>query len=131
VRRQLAAVGIATSILPLTFFDDGDVARKAARADLVWTGLNVNDGDSVSYLQQLQLPPRDRAALRRIARLASQRRDAEAAGLARRLERESLFAVYEDQAIPELVSRRLGCVVHQPEYAGVDLAALCLRSGAR
>jgi hypothetical protein len=26
------------------------------------------------------------------------------------------------------VSRRLGCIVHQPEYAGVDLAALCLKS---
>jgi ABC-type transport system substrate-binding protein len=133
VRRQLAAVGIATTLLPLTFkdFDDGEVARKAARADLVSTGLSVDDGDAVSYLQQLQLPPPDRAALRRIARLASPRRDAEAAALARRLERESLFAVYEDQAIPELVSSRLACIVHQPEYAGVDLAALCLRSGAR
>jgi hypothetical protein len=29
--------------------------------------------------------------------------------------------------MPELVSRRLGCIVHNPVYAGVDLAALCVR----
>jgi hypothetical protein len=37
--------------------------------------------------------------------------------------------VYEDGEIPELRSSRLGCIVHQPEYGGVDLAALCLRKG--
>jgi hypothetical protein len=35
--------------------------------------------------------------------------------------------VYEQGAVPELVSPRLGCIVHQPEYEGVDFAALCLR----
>ena len=47
--------------------------------------------------------------------------------IARRVERDSLYAVYMTDALPELVSRRLGCIVHQPEYAGVDLAALCLK----
>jgi hypothetical protein len=48
-------------------------------------------------------------------------------GVARRVDQQSLFAVYDNPAIPELVSRRLGCVVHQPMYPGVDLAALCLK----
>ena len=47
--------------------------------------------------------------------------------LTKRLEEKSLFAVFSYSGVPELVSRRLGCVVHQPEYAGVDLAALCLK----
>ncbi|HEU0246988.1 MAG TPA: hypothetical protein VFR38_07860 [Gaiellaceae bacterium] len=50
--------------------------------------------------------------------------------MARWIERQSLFAVYLIPAIPELVSRRLGCIVHQPEFAGVDLAALCLEDSA-
>jgi len=75
----------------------------------------------------LFLPPDEAKELRRIQRLFSPKRERAAVALARRLERESLFAVLGSEAIPELVSRRLGCVVHQPEYAGVDLAALCLK----
>jgi DNA-binding SARP family transcriptional activator/ABC-type transport system substrate-binding protein/streptogramin lyase len=133
VRQQLAAVGIATTILPLTNADysDGGLAQKTARSDLVWGGGNVNNGDPVEYLESIGLPPRESAALSRIAKLSSPQRDVEAAALASKIDRESLYAVYEDAAVPELVSRRLGCVVNQPEYAGVDLAALCLRSGAR
>ena len=33
----------------------------------------------------------------------------------------------EDRTIPELISKRLGCVIDQPEYPGLDLAAFCLR----
>ena len=62
-----------------------------------------------------------------IATLSSPARERAVAALARQLDRESLFAVYENGAILELVSPRLGCIVHQPEYAGVDLAALCLK----
>jgi hypothetical protein len=32
-----------------------------------------------------------------------------------------------DRVTPELVSERLGCLVEQPEYPGLDLAALCVR----
>ena len=133
VRRQLAAIGISTTLLPLTRedFRAGRVAAKAARADIVWGGGNVNEGDPVSYLRDLMrdLPlPRDVSVqLDRVATLSASARERAAAALARRLERESLFAVYEDGAIPELVSPRLGCIIHQPEYPGVDLAALCLK----
>jgi hypothetical protein len=75
----------------------------------------------------LFLPRADRDALGRIAKLSSPARDAKAVAVARRIERESLFAVYDREVIPTLVSKRLGCIVHQPEYAGVDLAALCIR----
>lgn len=43
------------------------------------------------------------------------------------VDRKTLVAVYEQGAVPKLVSPRLGCIVHQPEYAGIDLAALYLR----
>ena len=46
---------------------------------------------------------------------------------ARRIERQSLFAVYVTDAMPELVLRRMGCIVDHPVYAGIDLAALCIR----
>ena len=133
VRQQLAAVGISTTILPLKNADyiDDRLARKAARSDLIWGGGNVNNGDPVDYLQSVGLPAPERAALARIAKLSSPERDIQAAALAARIDRESLYAVYEDDAVPELVSRRVGCVVNQPEYAGVDLAALCLRPGVR
>ena len=62
--------------------------------------------------------------------LSSPERERAALAIARRVERDSLFAVYMNDALPELVSRRLGCIVHQPEYAGVDLAALCLKDSA-
>ena len=133
MRQQLAAVGISTTILPLKNADyiDDRLARKAARSDLIWGGGNVNNGDPVDYLQSVGLPAPERAALARIAKLSSPERDIQAAALAARIDRESLYAVYEDDAVPELVSRRVGCVVNQPEYAGVDLAALCLRPGVR
>jgi peptide/nickel transport system substrate-binding protein len=129
LRRQLAAIGISATIRTMTNddFSKGTLATKAARSDLIWGGLNAETGDPVSYLQPLFLPPRDRAELGRIAQLSSPERASRAVGLARGIEKESLFAVYDEGAIPELVSARLGCVVHQPEYAGVDLAALCLR----
>jgi ABC-type transport system substrate-binding protein/DNA-binding SARP family transcriptional activator len=130
VQQQLAAVGITVTIVPLTprDFDDGGVAAKAARADLVWGGAGSDDGDPVDYLRALSLPPAASAELARIVPLAAAERDGAAAALARRLDREALYAVYEDGAIPELVSPRLGCIVHQPEYPGVDLAALCLKA---
>jgi len=38
------------------------------------------------------------------------------------------FAVYAIDAMPEFVSQRLGCLVHHPVDAGVDLAAVCIRN---
>jgi hypothetical protein len=70
----------------------------------------------------------DEAEVDRILRLAQPERYERAVALARRIDRQSLFVIYDSVAIPELVSRRLGRVVHQPMYTGVDLAALCLKN---
>ena len=132
VRDELGAIGISVTILPLVNadFGSGGLERKLARADFAWGGGTSDTGDAVVYLKFLPyLPASARATLRRIAHLPSPGRDEQAVALARTLEKRALYAVYEDGAIPEIVSARLGCVVHQPEYAGVDLAALCLRSG--
>jgi ABC-type transport system substrate-binding protein len=125
---QLAAIGLRTRFLPMVQGDteEGWLA-KARRADLIWGGLNTNTGDLAAYLRPLFLPARDAAALRRLSALHAPARARAATTLARRIDRESLFAVYATPAVPELVSRRLGCVVHNPVYAGVDLAALCVR----
>jgi hypothetical protein len=113
-------------------WDNGVVDDKILRADMAWAGATSHAGDPVSYLQGLSyLPAGDRAELERIARLPYRERERRAIALARKLERKSLYAVYQDDAIPELVSPRLGCIVHQPEYAGVDLAALCLAQAPR
>ena len=128
LRQQLAAVGIRAVFLPMVQ-GDSEVAwlAKARRADLIWGGLNADTPDPAAYLERLFLPTAEAKALKRALRLSSPAREREAAALARRIDRESLFAVYVTDAMPELVSRRLGCVVHNPVYAGVDLAALCVR----
>ena len=132
LRSQLAAIGLRMTILPMfnADFDNGGVgvAAKARKADLIWGGFNAETSDPVSYLQPAFLPPGDRAELDRIAKLSSPERETRAAALARKIESESLFAVYGLTVIPELASKRLGCIVHQPEYVGVDLAALCITS---
>ena len=131
VRGQLGAIGITVSVLPLTnrdFVNGGaGVQAKALRSDLGWGGINAHTADPVDYLQQLYLPPKESNELDRIATLASPEREQTALALAKRLEEKSLFAVFSYSGVPELVSRRLGCVIHQPQYAGVDLAALCLK----
>jgi DNA-binding SARP family transcriptional activator/ABC-type transport system substrate-binding protein/streptogramin lyase len=127
LRRQLAAIGIGTRFVAIDQAK-GLEPDKADRADLIWGGLSVTSADPGAYLQQLSLLPRYSDEVRRIATLRSPERERASAALARAIERDSLIVVYMQTAIPELVSRRLGCIVHQPEYAGVDLAALCLKS---
>ena len=131
VRRALGAIGITTTILPMAVGDSkATLDDKVARSDIIAGGTTSDNGDPVEYLRRVPgLPPKDRSELDRIAKLYSPRREARAAALAAKIDREALYVVYAYSAIPTLVSRRLGCVVHQPEYAGIDLAALCLRSG--
>jgi DNA-binding SARP family transcriptional activator/ABC-type transport system substrate-binding protein len=127
LRRQLAAIGVGTRFVAIDQAKGYEPA-KGDRADLIWGGLSVNSADPGAYLQQLSfLMPRYSDEIRRIATLRSPDREQASAALARAIERDSLLAVYMQTAIPEFVSRRLGCIVHQPEYAGVDLAALCLK----
>ena len=127
LRQQLATVGIRAVFLPMVQGDsEAAWLAKAGRADLIWGGLNENTPDPAAYLKPLFLPAADAKALKHALGLPSPAREQEAAALAQRIDRESLFAVYGSDAMPELVSRRLGCVVHNPVYAGVDLAALCV-----
>jgi DNA-binding SARP family transcriptional activator/ABC-type transport system substrate-binding protein/streptogramin lyase len=129
VRDELAAIGIAVTILPLHGDDDPTTAATLAQADLATVGRDASQTrDPVTYLAGLPyLPEADLARLGRFAGLPSPRREAAAAALAERLEREAVYVPYVDYAIPELVSKRSGCIVHQPVYPGVDLAALCVR----
>ena len=130
VRDQLAALGITVTILPLHGDDDPTTPARLAHADLATVGRNASQTlDPVDYLAGLPyLPSADHARLEQIARLSPPYRAAAAAALTARLESEAVYVPYADGAIPELVSKRLGCIVHQPEYPGVDLAALCLRN---
>ena len=121
-------------MLPLTnrdFANGGDGAQaKAARSDLGWGGINAQSADPVDYLRRLYvyLPEAERGEVDRIAKLQSPARERAAVAFVRKIERKALYAVFSHTAVPELRSRRLGCVVHQPQYPGVDLAALCLKN---
>ena len=134
VRDQLGAIGISVSALPLTNYDFSNggagVEAKAARSDIGWVGVNAETAEPVDYLRRMFLPQEERDELNRIATLSSPERERAATALTTRIERKSLFAVYAYRAVPELVSKRLGCIVHQPEFSGVDLAALCLKDSA-
>ena len=134
LRAALGRIGMSVTVLPLTNADflngRAGYRAKAARSDLSWEGANAETAEPVDYYRRLFLPQDEWDELNRIAELASPQRERRAAALARRIDQQSLFAVFGYSAVPELVSRRLGCIVHQPQYAGVDLAALCLKDSA-
>ncbi len=54
VREQLAAIGISTTVVPLTNDDysSGAVYTKTARSDLFWGGLTSDNGDPVDALRE-------------------------------------------------------------------------------
>jgi hypothetical protein len=128
VRRQLAAVGIAVRVVPLR--QGSSPARWAAvlaGADMARTGGSTDD-DSLAFLLHLPyLPATYRAQLDRLSSISTPNRVAMADLAARRLERAAVYVGVADGATPELVSKRIGCIVHQPQYPGLDLAASCLR----
>ena len=98
------------------------------------SGGNAEDAsDAVGFLLRPAVPPRrrPRARLERIAALPFAARAGGGGALAAGLDRDAVYIGFANGATPELVSKRLGCVVRQPEYPGVDLAALCVRGGAR
>jgi DNA-binding SARP family transcriptional activator/ABC-type transport system substrate-binding protein/streptogramin lyase len=131
LREQLAAIGLRMKTLWIRQgAPESKVLAKVLQSDLIWGGLNNHTADPAEYLKSLFLPPKEATELRRIQTLLSPERERAALALARRIERESLYAVYQIDGMPELLSKRLSCVVHQPEYAGVDLAAACLKSSS-
>lgn len=129
LRRELASVGITAKVVPLPQTLDA-AHRNAilAAADLAQISRNQDDArDPVLYLLHLPyLTASDRAQLAHIESLPSQQRASAATAVAAHLEREAKYIGYADAATPELVSKRLGCTIDQPEYPGLDLAALCL-----
>lgn len=126
--RQLAAIGLRMRIVESSQRDSAAVAwQKILRSDLIWGGLTADTADPADYLKELILPAAEAKELHRIQTLFSSERERAALALARRIERLSLLAVYKRDAIPELRSSRLGCIVHQPQYAGIDLSALCVK----
>ena len=106
-----------------------ELAAVRARADLTRIfGNATQTRDPVEYLRAVPyLRAADRASLERIATFPSPRRESAAAALAANLERDGVVVGYAARVLPELVSRRLGCIVEQPEFPGLDLAALCRR----
>ena len=129
LRRQFAAINITVTVIPVPQTDSpAQRSLLLARADIARVGGNASETrDPVEYLRSLPyLPAAERTELERIANLTSPRREAAAAPVAARLERNALVVGVADLATPELVSTRLGCVIDHPEYPGLDLAALCL-----
>ena len=114
--------------------DPAKVASVLARADLTHVETNGDDTlDPVLFFRGSKgyqyLPPADRASLARLAALPYGRREAGAAAFAQKLERDAVYIGFGDRVTPELWSKRLGCIVRQPEYPGLDIAALCLPKG--
>jgi hypothetical protein len=105
------------------------LASVLAHADIARVATSSGDVDDVvGYLSRLPfLPTAARRQLDRIEALPYPRRDAAAEKLAAGLQRAAIYLGYADAATPELLSKRVGCVIDQPTYAGVDLAALCVR----
>jgi len=54
------------------------------------------------------------------------RRATAAATVATTLERDATYVGFAYDVVPEIVSKRLGCKIHHPVYAGLDLTALCV-----
>ena len=64
---QLGTIGLRLRVIPIDQ-SKGFEEAKAARADLIWGGLNANTADPAAYLNDLILPPNDAKELRRIRR---------------------------------------------------------------
>jgi ABC-type transport system substrate-binding protein len=129
LRRQLAAIGITVTVVPVLQTDSpAQRAALFAQADIARVGGNASETrDPIEYLGSLPyLPVAVRAELGRLANLPSPRREAAVGPLAAKLERNAIVLGVANLATPELVSARLGCVLDHPEYPGLDLAALCL-----
>ena len=132
LRSELAAIGIRTTVVPLRqTFSPAQTAAALARADIARIGGNADNArDPVDYLVALPyLPARYRARLQRIATLPLPKRAAAAGEIAARLQRNGLYLGFSNRATPELFSKRVGCVIDQPMYPGLDVAALCLTGG--
>jgi len=129
LRTELARIGITLTIVPLPqTLDPGQRSTVLATADLARADRNADDArDPVLYLLRLPyLTASDRRQLTRIGGLPSPARTRAADAIAARLEREASYIGYANSATAELISKRLGCEIHQPQYPGLDLAALCV-----
>jgi len=134
LRGQLAAIGISVKVALLR--QGASPSRwdaVLAHADMALVARNAGEADdAVEYLLHLPyLPAAERTQLDRLATVPPPRREAVAARVAAKLEQDAVYVGLADAATPELVSKRLGCVIDQSEYPGIDLAALCLGDRSR
>ena len=127
------AIGISLTVIPLRQDSTKEEwASVLARADLLQQETNgENTYDPIKFLRHElgyeHLPAADRRTLERIETFSTPRRETAAAALAAKLERDAGFIGLGYPASPELISKRLGCLVHHPGAPGLDLAALCLK----
>ena len=129
--RRLAAIGISVTVVPVRQTDGPAQQSALFSAARHRAGRRERLPDprpgripalvALSPTLRSHEPPTDRGPA-----LAAPRSRGGAPEFATELERDAIVIGVGNRATPELVSTRLGCVVEQPEYPGLDLAALCL-----
>jgi hypothetical protein len=126
LQANLARIGITVRLLtverPIDALPRVDAALGVAKPE--------GPPEPRSFLARL--PGLPRWAADRLARLESASPAMRARGayaVAAELERRAYYVPYGAFYAPELFSARVGCKLFHPIYFGVDLAALCLKSG--
>jgi hypothetical protein len=128
VREALTSIGITVTLRTVPVGDVARPARLLPGADLALWRTDWARYDPVQSLSSLPyLPVADRETLERIARLPSPERENAAGSLALKLDRDAIHATFGDDAIPELVSPRLGCHLKPAGLTRSRLAAVCIR----
>jgi hypothetical protein len=126
VRANLARIGIAVKLRNVE-----RPIEELQRVDFAFGFAQPNGPrEPRSFLSDL--PGLPRWAARRLAALESASPAARTRGafaVAAALERRAYYVPFGAPYVPELFSARVGCKLFQPIYFGVDLAALCLKSG--
>ena len=135
VKQNLAAIGI--TVVVRQFDDPFDQEPRFDMRDDRW---NIDEydpsdilhvvlfGDNPVYNPTGYDDPRWRGRIEAAARLSGPRRFDAFGRAAREIAaRSAPWAAYSQQADPAFVSARLGCLAPTAAYAGLDIAALCLR----
>jgi peptide/nickel transport system substrate-binding protein len=116
--------GARFDLTPLTstpdLADPGNFLRSLFDGTLIRATGNTN----LSYFND----PVVNSRLARADRLSGRARERAFGRIAADLARDKApIAVFSQPYQAELVSTRLGCLIHQPAFGGLDLAALCIR----
>ncbi len=146
IRRNLAPLGI--QVVVKSDFPIGGAgaaaSRRGARFDLIPFTSTVDLADPGNFLRSLfdgtlirdtgntnlsyLDDPVVNARLARADRLSGRARERAFGRIASDLARDQApIAVFSQPYQAEFVSERLGCLIHQPAFGGLNLAALCIR----